>query len=103
MGVSMLPRLAATVCSTTTQMSSRFRSARIITATAKGTKVMRATSLVMSMELKKHSPTRMIPMMRTLEAVLHRVWAMWVNSRARRRPETATMRQYSSARVRQSI
>ena len=56
-GVSMLPRLAATVCRLTTQGSSPPWPLAASTSTAKGTKVMRATSLVTSMEEKKQSIT----------------------------------------------
>ena len=55
MGVSMLPRFAAMVCSTTTGISSFCCPAMVSTITAKGTNVINATSLVMSMLPKKHS------------------------------------------------
>ena len=53
MGVAMLPRLAAMVCMTTTGMARTFSPAKARTSRAKGTKVMRATSLVTAMLVKK--------------------------------------------------
>ena len=49
MGVSMLPRLAAMVCSTTWGTSSRSCPAMRRMVMPKGTKAMRDTSLVMTM------------------------------------------------------
>lgn len=59
MGVSMLPRLAATVCIQTTGTASRRPGAPSPDKTekVKGTKVSSETSLVMTMLPKKHSPT----------------------------------------------
>ena len=53
MGVSILPRLAAMVWSATTGMRSSFPPAMERIITAKGTKVISATSLVISMAEKK--------------------------------------------------
>ena len=55
MGVAMLPRLAAMVCITTTGTTRWVWPARASTSRAKGTKVMRATSLVTAMLTKKGS------------------------------------------------
>ena len=55
MGVAILPRLAAMVCITTTGMTRWVCPARESTSRAKGTKVMRATSLVTAMLTKKGS------------------------------------------------
>ena len=98
----MLPRFAAAVWSTTTRLRSPGRSARVNTAAVKGTKVMRATSLVMSMEEKKLSSTSASPRRRTLRALPQRRSAMRENSPARVSPATTVMRQYSRARVRRS-
>ena len=53
MGVSMLPRLAARVCSTTKGITNRSCPASRSTTRPKGTKVIRDTSLVMTMLKKK--------------------------------------------------
>ena len=60
MGVNILPRLAATVWSTTTVKSFSSRPAMVKRVTVKGTKVTRETSLVMTMEPKKHKNTRAV-------------------------------------------
>ena len=52
MGVSMLPRLAAMVCQVTVGTISLMRLASVKVRIARGTKMIRATSLVISMELK---------------------------------------------------
>ena len=52
MGVSMLPRFAAMVCQQTVGTMSLMRRASVKTRMASGTKIIRATSLVMNMELK---------------------------------------------------
>ena len=58
MGVSMLPRLAARVCSTSRGTASPSLPMMRSTARPKGTKVKRETSLVMSMLQKKGRKTR---------------------------------------------
>ena len=73
------------------------------TTTAKGTKVSSATSLVISMEEKKHSATSTADMSRRFPARSQRKWARAVKLPALRSPATTTIRQYSSARVRKSI
>ena len=62
------------------------------TTTAKGTKVSRATSLVMSMALKKLSSTRVMPMVRTEPARAQSLWARRVKTPAWRSPATTTIR-----------
>ena len=57
-GSSMLPRLAATVCSTTTGRMLLPSPAMPSTRMVKGTKVIRATSLVMNIEQKNGRSTR---------------------------------------------
>ena len=64
----MLPRLAAAVWSTTVRIRSCPRPVIPNSTTAKGTKVSRATSLVMSMELKKVRPISTRPRARALPA-----------------------------------
>ena len=54
----MLPRLAATVCSTTTGSMLPRSSAMLRTRMVNGTKVISATSLVMNIEQKKGRSTR---------------------------------------------
>ena len=56
-GVSMLPRLAAMVWSTTTGSTNGSMPAILRTAMAKGTNVINATSLVIAMLKKKHRNT----------------------------------------------
>ena len=55
----MLPRFAAIVCITMTGISSSSKAAILSTVMANGTKVISATSLVITMLEKKHNDTRM--------------------------------------------
>ena len=64
MGVSMLPRLAASVCRTTRGTASSSCWASFRTASPKGTKVMSDTSLVMAMLQKKGRNTNTSTMRR---------------------------------------
>ena len=100
MGVAMLPRLAATV-STTTRVSTRSSRPSIRnTSRVKGTKVMRVTSLVITMLQKKHSSTSTADRLRRLPARRSRVWPSRSNTPRERKPATTTIRQNSRARVR---
>ena len=59
-GVSILPRFAARVCNTTTGIISRCLAvlpSRLSTVKVKGTKVIKATSFVINILVKKHSIT----------------------------------------------
>ena len=76
----MLPKLAAMVWSTTTGSSSSSKAAICSTVMAKGTKVIRATSLVTSMLEKKHSPTRIAANCRPLFAIPSSVQPMRLNT-----------------------
>ena len=57
-GVAMLPRFAAMVCSTSSGTAAARQSIWSRSSSAKGAKVIRATSLVTAMEQKKGSSTR---------------------------------------------
>ena len=92
-GVSMLPRFAATVCSTTMRMRSCVRSAMPSTTTANGTKVKSATSFVISIAAKKLSSTSSSPIARTLPAFSHSVCARCAKRPACRSPATTVIRQ----------
>ena len=58
MGVAMLPRLAAIVSNTTRERTEPFWLTPRVTSKVKGTKVIKVTSLVMTILLKKHSSVR---------------------------------------------
>ena len=58
MGVAMLPRLAAIVSNTTRERTEPFWLTPRVTSRVKGTKVIKVTSLVMTILLKKHSSVR---------------------------------------------
>ena len=57
MGVSILPRFAASVCNTTVGIINLCNPADLSTMSAKGTKVIRETSLVTTMLRKKGANT----------------------------------------------
>ena len=88
----MLPRLAAAVWSTTVRMRSCPRPVIPSSTTAKGTKVSRATSLVMSMELKKVTAARVTPRARALPARRQTRWAIASRAPAFRSPAETTIR-----------
>ena len=80
MGVSILPKLAANVCMAikgTTKVSCR---ARRSTAMAKGTKVIKDTSLVMTMLQKKGKNTSTAIMDRVVAVCCSRFPATYSNS-----------------------
>ena len=103
MGVAMLPRLAATVCNTTTGMARSFRPQRSRARRAKGTKVIRATSLVMIMLVKKHSSTSVSASWRLLWTLPKSLSVSRSNSPARWNPRTSSISENNSPSTRRSI
>ena len=102
-GSSILPRLAATVCSTTTKASRSCRPVRHRISTVKGTKVMSATSLVMSMAEKKHSSTNIISNWRVVRASLSNRSPKVRNSPRRRQAAITPISANSSPNVCRSM
>ena len=106
MGVSILPRLAATVCIHTTGTASArqsFGSKRPSTAKVKGTKVSRATSLVISILPKKHSPTSTSTKGNTPPVRPSSACPMRLNTPCPRSPAITVIRENKMASVRKSI
>ena len=106
MGVSILPRLAAAVSSTSSRMVIRSASCRGIpsnSSNVKGTRVTRVTSLVNSMLRKKHSSTNSKPTMRTLCTRRNSPWHRAVNAPVCRMPATVSMRHSSRINTRKSM
>ena len=99
----MLPRLAARVWSTTKYNARSSRPTSPSTSRVKGTKVMRDTSLVMSMEVKKgrSTSTREINRIRRLPA--SSFWASTAKRPQSWSPATTAIRQNSSANTRKSM
>lgn len=83
MGVSMLPRLAASVCRTTVGMTSLSSPADFNTMRANGTKVMSDTSLVTTMLKKKGANTSTAIILRELSALFKSLLARKEKSPAR--------------------
>ena len=81
-GVSMLPRFAASVCNMTSGTASRRLSESLSTTSANGTKVMSATSLVATMLKKKGRKTSTSIILRVLSALLSSLCARKENSPA---------------------
>ncbi len=102
-GVSALPRLAATVSRTTTGMFRAPRPARSSVIRVSGTKAINATSLVMTMEEKKHSSASSAARLRAERARPSSAADRRGSNPVLARPETAAIRQKSSASVRKSI
>ena len=103
MGVSMLPRLAATVWSTAMGTSSRSCPARRSTVMPKGMKVMSATSFVMTMLNAKGRNTSSSIMLRVVEARRSSLPARQTNTPASWKPFITAIREKSSASVSQSM
>ena len=102
----MLPRLAATVSSTTAGISQalrvsgvNFRKQRMVS----GTRVMRLTSLVISMLKKKETSTSAVTMPAALRLPAVRRPASTVKKPVRRMPAEMVMRPKSSPSVLKSI
>ena len=103
MGVSMLPRFAAAVCSTTSGMASRSHPAISSTTSPKGTKVMRATSLVTSMLTKKGRKVSTSSICRVVESRPSSPAPSASNTPCPCRPLLTAIRLNSRARVSQSM
>ena len=103
MGVSILPRLAATVCNTTSGTTSQSCPAICSTTSAKGTKVMRDTSLVMTMLQKKGRNTSTNSILRVVSVRRSRQLPSQTKSPAFWKPFITAIRLKSMARVSQSI
>ena len=101
-GVAMLPRLAATVCKTITFIRCRRSPSRLSTRMAKGTKVIRATSLVMSMEEKKGSSTNKSTRARKFRFPCKSFWDKTANTLQLCSPATTTIREKSRQSTRRS-
>ena len=102
MGVTMLPRLAARVWSTTTRAMSRVCCATENRNRVKGTRAIRATSLVTNMEEKKHSSTSARLTKVQDRSPLSSRPATKENRLARCSPATHSIRQKSSPSTRRS-
>lgn len=103
MGVSILPRLAATVCSTTRGTTSQSCPAMCSTIRAKGTKVISDTSLVMTMLQKKGRNTRANIILRVVSVRRSRQLPSQTNNPAFWKPFITAIRPNSRARVFQSM
>ena len=102
MGVSMLPRFAATVIMTTVKIEASAMPSMRRTSRANGTKAMRETSLVTSMLARKGSRTSpittLVPECRRATSARPAAW----KTPARESPAIVAMRQKSSPSVRTS-
>ena len=102
----MLPRLAATVCMQTTGRASfcRISGPRLSSTTkVKGTKVKRATSLVMTILPKKHSPTSTPTSCRVPPVKASSARPIRSNTPCRRSPAITVISEKRMAMVRQSM
>ena len=99
----MLPRLAASVCSATTGISSFSCSAMRRTVMANGTKVISATSLVIAMLQKKGRKTRTAIICRVFFVRRSRTLPQYANSPSRCAPFITAIRLNRSASVSQSM
>lgn len=102
-GVAILPRLAATVWSTMTGISRSSRPMACIMSIAKGTKVMRETSFVTSMDVKNGSSTSISVTRRRLPRPVSIRWAMTAKRPQPFRPSTTAIRQNSRQSTRRSM
>ena len=102
-GVAMLPRFAAMVCRTITGIISSVRPAMFKIRIAKGTKVIKATSFVISILEKKQRAVRVriscLVLFKPESREEPRNW----NSPISFRPATTVIRENKSASVRKSI
>ena len=102
-GMDMLPRMAATVCRTTTGTIRSLLFAILRTSIANGTKVSSATSLVMNMAQKNGSSTSRRQSTLTLLSPPRMRWARILNTLHFLRPATTAMKQNRMHRVRTSM
>ena len=102
MGVAMLPRLAAMVCMVTTGIARRVSPAMPSASSAKGTKVISATSFVTSMLAKKHKKIRQASSWRLVPVRLSSHSPARWNRPAPCRAAITAIRQKSRASVRVS-
>ena len=103
MGVSILPRFAATVSSVISGMRSCFLSDRLSIIIEKGTKVMSATSFVIAIDEKKHSKLRMRHKLRESAANERSFEASSLKIPSLLKPAITAIRQNKRARVRKSM
>jgi hypothetical protein len=103
MGVSLLPRLAATVSRTTSGINRSFlpEIARMITEN--GTKVINATSFVIIIDEKKHSRLSIRHRLREFVANARSFEASILNIPSLLKPAITAMRQKRRERVRKSM
>ncbi len=97
MGVSMLPRFAAMVCHVRTGITSRSARASLKMEIAKGTKIMRDTSLVKAMEVKKQMKIKNRERLRLPMRSWKSREKTFVKNSSCRRPAAIAMRQKRSA------
>ena len=90
MGVTMLPRFAARVSSTTVRITSRSRPPAI-SSSVKGTRVISATSLVATMARKKHTAVSAAASPRWVRMRLATTRPIMSNTPQRRRPATTVI------------
>ena len=90
MGVTMLPRLAARVSSTTVRITSRSRPP-VISSSVKGTRVISATSLVATMARKKHTAVSAAASPRRVRMRLATARPIRSNTPQRRKPATTVI------------
>ena len=93
MGVSILPKFAAMVCHVRTGMTSRSAWASLKKEIARGTKMIRDTSLVMTMDVKKQAKIKKRPIWRVEVWPRKKKRSPLVNSPPFRSPATIAMRQ----------
>ena len=103
MGVSILPRFAATVSKVTSGISRCGLFERVSIIIEKGTKVISATSFVITIDEKKHSRLRIRHRLREFFANESSLEASILKIPSLLNPAMTAIRQKSRARVRKSM